>query len=182
MYVVFDKNTSTGSMEPGLGGRGMSCPLSASTRSHLSQVRGSGLSLSRVWYRSKQMTTEVLSPVFPSHKPFVHRSYPWVSCLQHRGDELWCQRAQHLLPPGCQPLPGFWTALGAQLMLGIPGFQHHPKGFTAGLHLGSSLYILTPSTGILYQCTTSAHQRLHTGTEAESSPSQAALRTTLEPF
>lgn len=127
MYVVFDKNTSTGSMEPGLGGRGMSCPLSASTRSHLSQVRGSGLSLSRVWYRSKQMTTEVLSPVFPSHKPFVHRSYPWVSCLQHRGDELWCQRAQHLLPPGCQPLPGFWTALGAQLMLGIPGFQHHPK-------------------------------------------------------
>lgn len=102
MYVLFDKNTSTGSVESGLGGRGMSCPLSASTRSHLSQVRGSGLSLSRVCYRSKQMTTEVLSAVFPSHKPFVHRSCPRVSCLQHRGDELWCQRAQHLLPPGCQ--------------------------------------------------------------------------------
>lgn len=152
----------------------MSCPLSASTRSHLSQVRGSGLSLSRGWYRSKQMTTEVLGPVFPSHKPFVYR---------HRGDEPWCQRAQPLLPPGCQPLPVPCAGLGAQPVRGIPGFQHHPKGvyLIAGLQLGPSLSILTPNTGILHQCTSSAHQRLHTATGAESSPPRAALRTTPEP-
>lgn len=105
------------------------CPVPsvASTRGHLSQVHGSGLSLSRVWYRSKHMTTEVLSPVFPSNKPFIHRSYPWVSCLQHRGDEMWCQRAQHLLPPGFQPLTVPSTGPGAKHMLAIPGFQHHPK-------------------------------------------------------
>lgn len=129
----------------------MSCPHSASTRSHLSQVRGSGLSLSTGWYRSKQMTTEVLDPVLP------HINLLFTALI----------------------LEG--VAFSTEEM--NPGVKEHsshsllfPAPVSVSWHTriqGSSLYILTPITGILHQTLvfyTRAHHRLPTGTEAESSP------------
>lgn len=47
MYVVFDKNTSQGSVESVLGSRGMSCPLSR-------QHKKSLVTSAWIWFITKQ--------------------------------------------------------------------------------------------------------------------------------
>lgn len=61
------------------------------------------------------MTTEVLSPVFPSHKPLVHRSYPEQVAFSTE-EMTRGVRAQHC----CQPLQC------PQLPLG-PARAGHPR-------------------------------------------------------
>lgn len=152
MYVL------TGCVQSGLGqGNG----LSPQSQHKKSLVTSAG-----IWVITKQsllqeqaMTTEVLSPVFPPHKPSVHRSYPPVSCLQHRGDRPWCQRAQHR-------------------SLLLPGSQHHPSGVNCRAPAGLLALQLAPNAAIAHQCS----PVLLTAAEAEPSPpASAALRTTWNP-